>query len=129
MIRRRVSRDKTHAPAKEAFERAGWSVADTAGVGGGFADFIAARFGFVVLVEMKSRREDVRPEAPSSRKQPRKNQRAFADRWHGWYIVAHSAVEALRLAEQARRYEAANGPTTHAARARLFERLRAAAEV
>ena len=122
----RAKRDATHAPAMEAFHKAGWSVADTAAVGDGFADFIAARFGFVVLVEMKSRRDDVRPEAPSSRKQPRKNQRAFADRWHGWYIVAHDAVEALRTAEAARRYEAEHGPTTHAARARLLERLRAA---
>lgn len=110
----------------DLFRCFGWSVEDTAAVGGGFPDFLAARFGFVVLVEMKSRREDVRESAPSSKLQPRQNQVEFAERWHGWYIVAHSAVEALRLAEQARRYEVGHGPTTHAARARLLERLRAA---
>lgn len=126
MSRRRVSRDKTHAPAMDLFRRAGWSVEDTAAIGGGFPDFIAARFGFVVLVEMKSRREDVRPEAPSSKLRPRANQIEFAACWHGWVIVAHDAREALRTAEAARRYEAANGPTTSAARARLLERLRTA---
>lgn len=90
--------DETHAPIREAFRQAGFSVWDTHNQGGDGPDLVVGLRGATVLVECKTpTRKDGghRPSALSH------GQRTFAALWRGGpYIVATDpAVAVLKAIE------------------------------
>ena len=90
---RRKRRDPLHAPMMRVFADAGCSVYDTADVGGGFSDFIAASGPFSLYIEVKS---PPGPRGGISGKGRSLNpkQTKFAATWKGYVIVEHSLEKA-----------------------------------
>ena len=54
MTRLRARRDLNHTEIREAFRRLGWTVWDTASLGGGGPDLVCGKAGRNILVEVKS---------------------------------------------------------------------------
>lgn len=98
-MRRFPRLDATHRAAADALRAAGWSVVSLAAVGGGVPDLLIAKGGFTALLEMKSRRTDVRESAASSRKRLNAMQEDFRMAWRGAVLVEWDAEGAVMAAE------------------------------
>ena len=85
----RKRRDNTHSQMLKDLRKMGYSIQDTADVGGGFGDMVIARGRNTALLEAKT---------PNGRKTARKlrsaSQRKFAKGWKGVIICAFDAFEA-----------------------------------
>jgi hypothetical protein len=74
----------------DALRECNFSVHDTSMVGGGFPDFVCARNGRNLLVEVKDIDGLLQP-----------GQKQFAMEWKGAVIVAHSTIDVLNNFAQA----------------------------
>jgi len=91
MKRRAARKDANHNAIQTAFERLGWSVADTSALGDGFPDLLAAKHQETIAVEVK---DGAKP--PSARKLT-PDEVKFAGRWQGWYAVVTCEADVLAL--------------------------------
>lgn len=90
-MRRAARTDANHSQIVELFERLGYSVADTSGVGSGFPDVVVGRAGLNYLVEIKDG-----DKSPSDRRLTPK-QVAFHGAWSGQVCVVESEDDVVRM--------------------------------
>jgi hypothetical protein len=83
-MRRAHRTDGNQQSLIDALRECNFTVADTSMVGGGFPDFVCARNGRNLLVEVK----DVGGRLRSGQKE-------FALQWKGALIVAHTVIDVL----------------------------------
>lgn len=90
-MRRAARKDANHQQVVADLRARGYSVTDTASIGGGFADLIVSRGPHMRLVEVKN--PATRPMQPRGASNAAKlaRQAAFRDRHPGLVIVATSA--------------------------------------
>jgi len=96
-MRRAARQDDNHGQVREAFEKAGCTVEDTSGVGGGFADLLVGKAGKLVMVEVKDGAKS------PSRRQRTEDEERFAEKWRqaGIEVVLVETLEqAIQLAAQ-----------------------------
>jgi hypothetical protein len=98
-MRRAAKTDGTHSAIRDHLRAAGWSVHDTAPVGGGFPDLVCARRGFTALVECKN------GTLSPSRRNLNPGQVSFVSKWKGVCIKAVSPEDAERQLDLAEKYQ------------------------
>jgi len=87
-MRRAPRLDGNHHEIADYLRNLGWSVVSTAGLGNGFPDLIVGRPGYSCLIEVKD------GSLPPSARKLTLDEKRFAERWTGPYIVATSPQEA-----------------------------------
>ena len=93
-MRRAAKVDRNHGEVRDTLRACGWTVVDTASVGGGFPDLIAARRGAVVFIEVKD------GALPPSRKRLTPEE----ERWHGLMLGAGADVRVVEDAASVTRW-------------------------
>lgn len=80
-------RDTTHSPMVEALRQLGFSVLDLAAVGKGCPDFQVGKYGFSLMVEAKT------PKNERENSSTGKKQRDFAKAWQGCPVIRAHTIE------------------------------------
>lgn len=89
-MRRAARTDANHTQIVRLFERLGFSVADTSGVGGGFPDIVVGRAGLNYLVEIKD------GDKPTSERKLTPKQVDFHGAWRGQVCVVQSEDDVIK---------------------------------
>lgn len=79
-------KDLTHNPIAQAFEKLGYSVADTSRLGDDFPDMVIAKGIMTALVEAKAEKGKLRP-----------GQKTFRDGWRGMIFEARSVDDVIEI--------------------------------
>jgi Holliday junction resolvase len=89
-MRYKLRKDELHTQIANQLLEAGFSVADTSRVGGGFPDLAIARNGVCVLVEIKTPRG-----LKTALERRLKSQVDFARSWKGPLITAYTSTQII----------------------------------
>lgn len=95
-MRRNAKIDANHNDVADYLRANRWSVFSTAALGRGFPDLVVGVPGFAALVEIKDGR------LPPSARDLTADERKFAERWTGPYVLGLTPEQTLRDLERAR---------------------------